>query len=780
MLELSTQDPETTALLEIATPDLYRRNAFRILGLQVTVTPREIARHQKKLIMFNKLDLQSDSREFGNGLLPLDPPPSVDVIEKATHRLHNPIERVVDELFWFWPQDPNSEEDDALQMVRERNLNAALSCWILHQKDGRAETVATHNLAVLNHLLALDLEAASNVRQLNKSELDLRDHYWTQAYLNWCAVSEDESFWSRVSARIREIDDPRLTTGATRRLRRALPTAILTISAKQAMHAARKGNINEVKLHLRYVWESDFDNSILVRILEREIAPTVEQIKGVCAPAIDAAEVNPNRANKIVRRLLAETKTNLAAVESILGKGHQVTELAYDAVARTMRECILVFGNETANWKECYELLKKARIMARDPSVCERIDNDIHQVKENIDSQRQYEDMKKAITCDRIYDVTINGTRAVVLNACTCCLSKADSEQTVSYSWEERRILQRIKRTLSFDFPLCADCHKHQSEYGQKSFGLVALVALASIAIAVVALSLIGQVDLGLVLIEGALLTTSLFLVLGRAFHLKELPEDHACRERPVRMVSASNTHVTFRFYHPLYAKRFAESNRVKPIERKVTKAPRGGGLISKATLVSTLLPSLAVAGIGQAIAYSVIQDGRKQQSIKIESSNSTQPSKQFEPQMPPSSPQASKTRQKSDPTNVRGSGTQESPTHSTSPPINAVSGLTVKIDTGKARIHTLEAQLEQLDSQLDSLKNQIQQYKVDLADYERKSRSGTYVNEYRYEETLQNHNSLVNQFNSIIEKRKTVYAQYKIEVESVNDMIRRYNAGER
>jgi hypothetical protein len=45
-------------LLEAATPELYRNNAFRVLGLPVDTTPREVTRRGEELAM---------ARRYGNG-----------------------------------------------------------------------------------------------------------------------------------------------------------------------------------------------------------------------------------------------------------------------------------------------------------------------------------------------------------------------------------------------------------------------------------------------------------------------------------------------------------------------------------------------------------------------------------------------------------------------------------------------------------------------------------------------------------------------------------------
>ena len=60
-------------LRDVATPQLYRANAFRVLGLSVTVDGAEMIRQQQKLKMLEKLG--GAATQNHSGALPLKPPP---------------------------------------------------------------------------------------------------------------------------------------------------------------------------------------------------------------------------------------------------------------------------------------------------------------------------------------------------------------------------------------------------------------------------------------------------------------------------------------------------------------------------------------------------------------------------------------------------------------------------------------------------------------------------------------------------------------------------------
>src|SRR5262249_10606905 len=144
---------------------------------------------------------------------------------------------------------------------------------------------------------------------------------------------------------------------------------------------------------------------------------------------------------------------------------------------------------------------------------------------------------------------------------------------------------------------------------------LTALVIGASVGLAVAGIYLFSIVDVGLVVGVGAPITTGLFFLFSRFIRVVKLSDDHACRGAPVQMLGASDTHVAFRFYNPLYADRFAESNGSRAVKATSIKAPRGASLVGMRTLATSLVPGLVIAGILQALAFGMIQEARQEQS---------------------------------------------------------------------------------------------------------------------------------------------------------------------
>src|SRR5687767_12107777 len=85
--------------------DLYRSNAFRVTGLPVAASDREISRHLERLKVAQRLGVAAPET---TALLPLTPAPSLEALVEAAQRLRDPDARLIDLFFWFWlPEEYN-------------------------------------------------------------------------------------------------------------------------------------------------------------------------------------------------------------------------------------------------------------------------------------------------------------------------------------------------------------------------------------------------------------------------------------------------------------------------------------------------------------------------------------------------------------------------------------------------------------------------------------------------------------------------------------------------
>jgi hypothetical protein len=141
---------ECRPLMDVATVGVFRHNAFRITGLSVDATTREIRKHGDKLKMMEELDQRHTNH---TSIFALKPPPTTYQIREALRRLEDPETRMVEEFFWFWPEQFGRREiDAAIQALLSGDCNTASKIWGVRESSHTNGTVAMHNSAILWHI----------------------------------------------------------------------------------------------------------------------------------------------------------------------------------------------------------------------------------------------------------------------------------------------------------------------------------------------------------------------------------------------------------------------------------------------------------------------------------------------------------------------------------------------------------------------------------------------------------------------------------------------------
>jgi len=386
----SDELPESTAALqqgfpllsEVARPELYRTNAFRLLGLPVTATSLDIRRQ------LNKHQMMQD---YGGGVpparqpLPLMPSPEGEEVRKASHHLGDSQRRLLDELFWFWPLDrERGGKDPALEALARGDIATAYSEWTVQSGSGYEAGIAMHNRAVLQHALALDFESRLTWGDVPEDAYVNCAAVWHEAFRCWSDLLQREDFWSSLTDRVREFDDARLTTGSVRRIRDSLPSALLAINAQLAVEAAEYGSDKEVGRQLNIMRESGFSQEAVDGALRGAMEPISKRLKIMSAKAKEDAVKDRAKANEAARWLMEHSWPVLVVVDLIFGETNATREHLHDDIADNVLDCIVSFGKETKNWTEARDLICLLRPFAIGREICRRIEQNLEAVENNV------------------------------------------------------------------------------------------------------------------------------------------------------------------------------------------------------------------------------------------------------------------------------------------------------------------------------------------------------------------------------------------------------------
>lgn len=349
------------SLLRDVGPETYRENAFRITGLAVDATVRDIRRQAEKLEVMTRLGTTS-----GATAPLLGDAPDVTMMRQAAQRLRDPVQRLVDELFWFWPV---AEEDTAA--MRRGDLDAAERSW-RNVTSGPAGTLARHNLAVLAHARALDHDGFDPACRA----------LWTEAFTLWRSVIGDDAFWHRLEERVRELSDPRLDQTSALRMRRDLPSVLLSISGRLAAGASRDGRGSDAAEHIALMRGSGLP--AVDDVLRRAVEPDTARVRAAGEAAERAVEADPDQGGEVTSRFLEQAEPLLSLLRAALADDDPILRGARDEVAGRVLSCAVDLGNATGDWRTTCALLERALPVAVTESVRDRIERNLETVRANL------------------------------------------------------------------------------------------------------------------------------------------------------------------------------------------------------------------------------------------------------------------------------------------------------------------------------------------------------------------------------------------------------------
>jgi hypothetical protein len=394
----------TQVLFDMVGPSIYRRNAFRLTGLPVDASPRDIRRRSEELAAVSRLGATLPARR--GALLPLPTPPDADEVQEAIEDLRRPDRRLIQELFWFWPAGPPEPADRGTELLARGDTHGAAAAWEEVADSGSAApdtvAVAVHNLAVLCHVLALDAHHGDAV-------VGDTDELWGAALHYWQAVVDNDLCWYRLAVRVRQLDDPRLTPRMTDDIRAALPRAIASVNATLAADALRDGDPDRGLALLDHVEESGFPPEVIDGVYERVADPVAAQIRRECQRVATTVQSQPERTVKAIRKLLAQTRQPLSVVDLLFQPGHVLRDGLHDEVALTVLGAAATGYGRTIKAKQAGPLLEHAVEVAATPAVKERLGENLETVEQDLMSSRCWFCQERPGVRTHRYDVAMYG-----------------------------------------------------------------------------------------------------------------------------------------------------------------------------------------------------------------------------------------------------------------------------------------------------------------------------------------------------------------------------------
>jgi hypothetical protein len=276
--------------------DLYATNPCRTLGVFPAVEATTLVERVQTLLA---APLQPDWAFAPT--LPLSP----EQLRRAGLAADNSADRLVGELFWFWPESyPENKPDGALADLAAGNAEAAYGRWLASGGKG----YAAHNMAVMFHYAALG-------RELEHGPLDEEARsWWTAAAEQWTAALATEDFWVRYAGRWAQDG-----AVAVARVRAELPQLLGMLSLLAAAERARRDELAEAhwlrEFAVRRLADAAGLERAIASITEAELARSEELV----AEAGARLKVDSEPCLRHVVEMLRQVAARRRVIEAIAG-----------------------------------------------------------------------------------------------------------------------------------------------------------------------------------------------------------------------------------------------------------------------------------------------------------------------------------------------------------------------------------------------------------------------------------------------------------------------------
>jgi hypothetical protein len=747
-------ESDCAVLFDACTPLLYRGNAFRVTGLPVDASTREIKRRLDDL---RHAEQAGDTEGGIAQSFALNPAPGYDAIREATQRLQDPARRIVEELFWFWPTDwAVGRRDPALAALAKGDTGRASRRWsqALQNSDSPACVAAKHNLGVMYQLAALDYEQVQLKRDVSVGSAEQMATYWQASLKWWEALADDESHWSMVAERIRILDDPALTTGFARRLRKAFPEAMRRINATLATRYAEKGRFALASRHKAYMEGFLGDGGDALTTLAAVTESRRTRVYDAVKRARVTAEREPAEGANAAREVLQATAEPLKAIYALFPSDNHARMDPSDAVAEVCLECQSAFGRETRDWTQCIRILNRAVEVAHSQDLRTRIDDARKLATVWAAADPIFEECKRAHSVAEKDAESALGEAQRLASGLPLMLVSLDDSGALP------DVHARVRDAVAFAVLQCAILYGNKTSKWQPCISLLEF----SLRFAVDP-ELLERIEKNLATVRNN------EKVFGNLTPISSVPSLRSVNGCGFTLYGASHkdpetgsylaTHYFIFFGIPLF-----------PIRRYRVIPLQGGYRFLGRVPLRTFDKWHLAATIGlfawMVIACAVNAGG---------GSSGNRPA--YRPAPPSAYSQGTTARppapQSSSLTPSYGSTTASSR-----------SSLATDIEAGKLRAKELEGQLTVMDGQIESYDRQLGDMDSQLKSYD-----GT-MDSYRRMDMTESYNALVPTYNAVVNKRKRayqdyselltrregIYEQYKKQIDDVNAKVRQYNTG--
>lgn len=344
---------------------LIYQNPFRILGLPVTATDREIVKSISDLSIFTEM---GKTKEFDcDHFFPARPHRTSESIANASRKIEQPGNKLFYALFWFWENPANTIDVMAFEELKRGNVDRAIQFWLKETTNG----ITTKNSSNYKNLAVIYLGLSSENGKLNKTRfmesLGLSGEFLANGHF--------EQFIKDVVGSRHSIDHLEIVN--------AYVDEIILLAKP---HLDKPNGLKTRELIATFSsYPGDVQNVILDKFVGKHIRNIDRQIK----ISENRRKNNASEANKAGFELYEKTEEDLKYIKAVLSKSDLKFQLTADKLANEIVQCSICYFNEFCDsnrepGEDALKLSEYAKEIAVGEKTKERIDEGIPILKEYI------------------------------------------------------------------------------------------------------------------------------------------------------------------------------------------------------------------------------------------------------------------------------------------------------------------------------------------------------------------------------------------------------------
>jgi hypothetical protein len=247
----------------------------------------------------------------------------------------------VGDFFWFWSAQPGGGRDAGTAAFEAGDPERADTVW-----EAAGTDVAHHNLALLNHMLALDADHAVRVAAAK----------WRRSYKYWRAIWRSDAFWDLYADRVAGRGEAGRETAAT--VREQLPLVLARIGARVALRWAERRQPDEmVQAHWQLVEYDGFPEEVRVAARTAGADAIVTLTRARLAHADGVARRSPRSGVSVGREVRDKVAPALNLLAQVRAMGN---DPVVDEVAEHMLRWTAAYVEATGNFVEGLRVLHMA------------------------------------------------------------------------------------------------------------------------------------------------------------------------------------------------------------------------------------------------------------------------------------------------------------------------------------------------------------------------------------------------------------------------------------